>query len=272
MASDTSPKPSSTAEKRRLEAEEDPKSPKPSPANATTAKRARVMGPTLPPGFQQQPEQVEPESPGSQSDDESSDDDDYGPSLPPPAGATSDAGATTAQQQQQDEDDDAASKPLQRDEWMLRPPDSSDWSSRVDPTKLRNRKFNMSRAPVSRGSGPSSTWTETAEEKKKRLESEVMGFKAPAHAGVDEGVREELSEADLKKKKMVEEYNAQKRNSTLYSKHQKEREAKEKEEDDDPSSRPFDREKDIRGPTKVSNAQRREFLNKAQDFGSKFSG
>ncbi|KAI5282369.1 hypothetical protein KEM54_002793, partial [Ascosphaera aggregata] len=65
---------------------------------------------------------------------------------------------------------------------------------------------------------------------------------------------------------------AQNRRATLYSKHQDSRGKQSKEEDDDPSARPFDKEKDVRGPTKVSNAKRREFLNRASDFGSRFSG
>lgn len=42
-------------------------------------------------------------------------------------------------------------------------------------------------------------------------------------------------------------------------------------DDDDPSMRPFDREKDI-GTSKISNSQRREMMNRASDFGSRFSG
>ncbi|KMU81272.1 hypothetical protein CISG_02649 [Coccidioides immitis RMSCC 3703] len=34
-------------------------------------------------------------------------------------------------------------------------------------------------------------------------------------------------------------------------------------EKDDPSARPFDKEKDIRGPTRINHAQRRELLNKS---------
>lgn len=43
------------------------------------------------------------------------------------------------------------------------------------------------------------------------------------------------------------------------------------DEDDDPSMRPFDREKDI-GTSKISNSQRREMMNRASDFGSRFTG
>lgn len=66
---------------------------------------------------------------------------------------------------------------------MLVPPKQDDWSSRVDPTKLRNRKFNTgkgSRAPPAKGNEVGVIWTETPEQKRQRLEDEVMGVKKPA--------------------------------------------------------------------------------------------
>jgi hypothetical protein len=42
-------------------------------------------------------------------------------------------------------------------------------------------------------------------------------------------------------------------------------------EEDDPSKRAFDREKDIAGGIKISNQQKKEMLNRAADFGSRFS-
>jgi hypothetical protein len=75
-----------------------------------------------------------------------------------------------------------AKKP-KREEWMLVPPKDEDWSSRVDPTKLRNRKFNTgkgAKAPAQKSGGVSSIWTETPEEKRQRLADEVMGVRKPA--------------------------------------------------------------------------------------------
>ena len=45
-----------------------------------------------------------------------------------------------------------------------------------------------------------------------------------------------------------------------------------KEKEDDPSKRAFDWEKDVGGGMKIGHAQRKELLNKAADFGSRFSG
>lgn len=49
------------------------------------------------------------------------------------------------------------------------------------------------------------------------------------------------------------------------------RKEKKKEEDDDPSARAFDKEKDMSLGSKISAAQRRDMINKASDFGSRFS-
>ena len=58
------------------------------------------------------------------------------------------------------------------------------------------------------------------------------------------------------------------RGKTLYEEYQKVN----KEKVDDPSARPFDREKDIAGGMKIDHKRRKEMLNRAADFGSKFSG
>lgn len=41
---------------------------------------------------------------------------------------------------------------------------------------------------------------------------------------------------------------------------------------DDPSLRPFDRERDMATSSNISNSQRREMLDRAADFGSRFTG
>ncbi|PGH02974.1 hypothetical protein AJ80_08764 [Polytolypa hystricis UAMH7299] len=232
----------------------------------TSNKKQRTVGPTLPPFYiAAQSNELSDDGSGSESDD------DYGPSLPSAGSAlpaaTSDVTAEAGSK------GESAEKPNtpHRDDWMLRPPDQSDWSSRVDPTKLRNRKFNTSsRAPTTTRSGQSNTgtWTETPEEKRKRLEAEVMGIQAPAAtAGGPQGP--EIRQYDAEMAKKVQGYNEKSRNTALYAQHQGTRS---KGDEDDPSARPFDKEKDIRGSIKINNAQRREMVNRASDFGSRFSG
>ncbi|OJD19762.1 hypothetical protein AJ78_00261 [Emergomyces pasteurianus Ep9510] len=225
------------------------------------SKKPRVIGPTLPPNLGDEGDGI---SSGSGSGSGSESDDDYGPSLPPadmdPAlGVNSEDTPTNIMVEKPN--------PSRRDDWMLHPPEHGDWSSRVDPTKIRNRKFNMGRSALPKPSSGIGTWTETAEEKRKRLEAEVMGAQAPANSTAAPTV--ERSEHDAALSKRVREYNEKKRNKTLYAQHQIQ---PSKEEEDDPSARPFDKEKDIRGPTKINHAQRRELLKRSSDFNTRFSG
>ncbi len=93
---------------------------------------------------------------------------------------------------------------------MLAPPPTGDWTSRVDPTKLKNRKFNTgkgARAPPQGGSTDSRLWTETPEQKRQRLADEVMGVKKPAHqdAGPTKSAQSEAGDSETKRR--IQEYN-----------------------------------------------------------------
>ncbi|PLB35658.1 GPALPP motifs-containing protein 1 [Aspergillus candidus] len=260
-----------TSEKRKLE---DPNAQQPTPD--TTDKRPRVIGPSLPP-----PQASNPNSDNSDSDSDS-DDDDFGPTLPPPEGSVDISAATQAAtalaNAEKEKEEQAAAKP-QRDEWMLLPPETSDWGSRVDPTKLRNRKFQSGKGAGSgggKGGGVDVSWTETPEEKLKRLQDSILGVAAPGEGRVDGGGGGEGDEGGRSSEAMrerVERYNEAKRKD-IAAEHEKERKAREekkKEEEDDPSSRAFDREKDMALSSKITASQRREMINKAGDFGSRFT-
>ncbi|MCJ1423812.1 hypothetical protein MMC29_001697, partial [Sticta canariensis] len=205
--------------------------------------------------------------------DESDSDDDFGPSLP-----TDQPSAAETQRQkiilEEEEAALAAAQKPQRDEWMLVPPTSDDWSSRVDPTKLRNRKFNTgkgSKAPPPKGGegDGNALWTETPEQKRKRLEDEVMGVKRPAQLGGEEKQDQWRKKESQETARRIQEYNEKNRNTSLYSEHKK---AGLKEKEDDPSKRAFDKEKDMGGGIKIGHAQKKELLNRAADFGSRFAG
>lgn len=130
------------------------------------------------------PEQLNDGSDSNDSDDDS--DDDFGPQLPSAANTSS----ATAQSNLPDPSayppSEPATKPAaKRDEWMLLPPKQDDLSSRVDPTKLKSRGFNTgkgSKAPIAKGES-GGMWTETAEEKRRRLQNEVMGVQEAPPAG-----------------------------------------------------------------------------------------
>lgn len=99
-------------------------------------------------------------------------------------------------------------KKPQREEWMLLPPTNDDWSSRVDPTKLKNRKFQSgkgSKAPIDKSGGISAIWTETPEQKRQRLQDEVLGKKDSASSATRKPkVNDRESEAAAKR---IKEYN-----------------------------------------------------------------
>ena len=151
-------------------------------------KRRRVLGPALPPA----PIDQRPTSPPSEQDarEDSDSDDDFGPA--PPSGPHE---ATSQQDAPQDgaptpEADKKAAKKPQREEWMLAPPTDGDWTSRIDPTKLKNRRFNTgkgARAPPPAQASDSSLWTETPEQKRKRLQEEVLGVVKPTTSAREEG-------------------------------------------------------------------------------------
>ncbi|KAF7511432.1 hypothetical protein GJ744_004621 [Endocarpon pusillum] len=231
---------------------------------STSAKKPRTIGPTLPPASLDE----RPTQPPEREADSSSDDDDFGPSLPTVkaqklAVATNEASEVTA-------DDSQPPAPMKsmRDEWMIVPPSSDDWSARVDPTKLKNRKFNTgkgSKAPAQNtGQKTTGNWTETPDERKSRLQREMMGIKDISVA--KDSPRDDATARENARK--LREYNEQSRGSTLYTEHQK---TNPQEKEDDPSARAFDREKDIAGGMRINHTQRKALVNKAADFGSRFS-
>jgi Protein of unknown function (DUF3752) len=162
---------------------------------------------------------------------------------------------------------------------MLVPPTSADFgSARMDPTKLKNRKFQTgkgAKAPTAKGDGGVSTmWSETPEQKLKRLQDEVMGVKGPAQLENGSGDRARGGRSRSEKEaedtaRRIRDYNEKNRGKSLMDEHKK---TVPKEVEDDPSARAFDREKDIGGGQKIGHVKKKELLNRAADFGSRFSG
>lgn len=229
----------------------------------------RVLGPAPPPANLSERHSHPAEA------DSSSDDDDYGPSLPPAPGSAAETAFLAQQAEERSIAANTVQAPIkaQRADWMLAPPSDSDWTGKVDPTKLKNRKFASgkgSKAPAEK-TGVSAIWTETPDEKRQRLKDEVLGRKdaagstrsTPKPAGLD---REEAATA-----RRIMEYNEKNRGKSLYAERE-EATAKrgEKVEDDDPSKRGFDREKDMALGGRLGNGQKKEMLAKAADFGSRF--
>lgn len=224
-------------------------------------KKARVIGPSLPPSHDTQANEKDTRE--ETKDEDSSDDDDYGPSLPPLPGSKTESAVEPKSEAQLPSTKPSAVPPkVQRDEWMTMAPNSGDWSQRIDPTKMKNRKFNTGRSNNVSSTG-SDVWNETPEQKQERLRREVLGIK-------NEKSRQDSSSPVISKDeetaRRMKEYNSQ-RGPSLYEAHQKGK----KIEEDDPSARAFDREKDIAGGLQINATKRREMMKKSSDFNSRFS-
>lgn len=158
-----------SSEKRKFDAEPDGGS----PAEAPSPKK-RVIGPSLPPSASAPPESQS--NGGSDSDS----DDDFGPTLPPSHGDS----APPVEQSMDNRPalpEVHAKKESRRDQWMLQPPEQGDWTSKIDPTQIKNRKFQTGRSARSATSRQvDSSWMESPEERMRRLGDEVMGVGAPS--------------------------------------------------------------------------------------------
>ncbi|KAI7101083.1 hypothetical protein KC352_g37889, partial [Hortaea werneckii] len=203
----------------------------------------------------------------------SDDDDDFGPALPP----------TEADQKAQDTENDEAGKirsktspaaPArpQRDEWMMLPPKQDDLAARMDPSKQRARGFNTGKG----AKGPNSkeeddsAWYETPEQKQRRLQEEMMGTAKPASMAAPEAAKPKKSAKEEAEEQKRRQQIEKSRGPSLVEQHKKSKGAS--AEEDDPSKRAFDREKDMASGGGISGAQKAEMLKKAGGFSSRFAG
>ncbi|KAL8661613.1 MAG: hypothetical protein Q9202_005441 [Teloschistes flavicans] len=258
-----------------------PRSSNPSPisSNADDCKRRRTIGPAPPPApLTERPTEestTPPPPPDKTSNSNSnSDNDDFGPSLPPSTTLPTTSQTTPPTSPRPATSTSSPPKP-HREEWMLVPPSQESWTTRLDPTKLRNRKFATGKAAAAKPS-PSATetlWTESPQQKQKRLADEMMGVRQPAAAAQPareegEAEREERMENERRIREAVE----RERGGALYEGHGRKKGDAGREKEDDPSARAFDKEKDMGGGVKIGYKQRQEMLGRAREFGGRFAG
>lgn len=147
------------------------------------------------------------------------------------------------------------------------PPTQDDLAARMDPSKQRARKFNSGKGAGGGGGGMSAVWTETPEQKLKRLQDEAMGIAARSNSDTSKKESRRNKAEEDKARRLKEQIDAS-RGKSLVEQHQ---DKGGKEEEDDPSKRVFNYEKDMALGTQVSHKQKREMLNKAKGFGDRFA-
>lgn len=217
---------------------------------------------------------------GDDDDDES--DDDYGPALPGTAGSASNSPApgfaAAAEALTAKASADRALMPppplpsragappppssSRRDEWMTAPPPAGSPLANLaaqDPSKHRARGFRSGGRPggggigggaaAAAGQGVSAEWTETPEEKRRRLADQVLGIGAqtaaagPRLSAAEEMRREKQRAADELTRKRVADAERARRGASLME--QNRLRAGASDDVDDPSKRAFDYEKDV---------------------------
>lgn len=200
-------------------------------------------------------------SPQAKVDESDSDsDDDYGPALPGAGARRGPIGPTMPSSLSSD------AAPT-RDAWMITPPTATGFTER-DTTKLRARKFASKTGP-SDGT-VSAIWTETPEEKLKRLQDSVLGRQGENSSAAASTAAKQSRDEEERSRRIAASINSN-RGQSLYDEHQdKARASGKADEEDDPSKREFDREKDMALGSKIGAAQRKEFVDKAANFGGRF--
>lgn len=219
-------------------------------------------------------------------EEEEESEDEIGPLPPPPphAGAGppnagEDAVAEFMQkeaQRRQAVEEAARPKTLQRQEWMLVPPSSSDLLSTLDPSKLNKpRQFSRSTAPAK--VVDNTLWTETPAERQQRLADEVMGKKRRAE-NADVTDQDPLAEEEANKRRkrdaelqrQVGEYTRKHRGSTLLDAHAQE-DAKRKKDVSEESTAIWDHSRDMAlGGRLMDDKDRRRIIQDAKGLSERF--
>ncbi|KIY67104.1 hypothetical protein CYLTODRAFT_15617 [Cylindrobasidium torrendii FP15055 ss-10] len=233
------------------------------------------FGPALPPNITAAPKRVlGPSFPAPEDDS----DDDLGPQpLPAYAQAAYKEVDGVKQFLEQEErkrkaiEEAAQPKALKRDEWMLRPPTSSELLANLDPSKMNKpRQFARSAAPATKNTD-NTLWTETPAERQQRLADEVSGKKRRKQNADAEASPEEALEARKKRKRDesirvgVDEHTV--RGAALVAEHEKTL----ADTKDDESKAVWDHARDMSlGGRLMDDSQRKKMLRDAKGLGDRF--
>lgn len=227
----------------------------------------RPIGPALPQTYQ-----------GYALNDEDEDEDEVGPRPPSYYGVQHDVDDGVKRFMEVEEkrrkqiEEASKPKPLKRDEWMLKPPTSSELLANLDPTKLKApRQFSRTKGASSSGGGDSSLWTETPAEKQQRLADEVVGKRRRAADPVPEDDDKKKRKKDEEYiRKGVNDYTARVRGPSLVQQHTSAFE-KNKQDKDEPEMI-WDHARDMGvGGLLMDDEKRSKFIKEARGLGDRFS-
>ncbi|RPD58488.1 hypothetical protein L226DRAFT_606824 [Lentinus tigrinus ALCF2SS1-7] len=238
-------------------------------ARASTSKK--VIGPAFPPSV------------AAPRYDDEDDEDDVGP-RPLPAGYVMEEKDGVQEFLEREErrrkqlEEGSKPKALQREEWMLVPPSSSDLLGSIDPTKLtRPRQFARTAQPSR--DADSSLWTETPAERQQRIADELAGKRRRA---VDVDPAEDAA-ADARKRRKyeeevrrgVEEHTKKARGPSLLKQHERVSAAKDAEKkrmgDEDEPPAFWDHGRDMAvGGKLLDDKTRNKFISEAKGLGDRF--
>ncbi|KIL61870.1 hypothetical protein M378DRAFT_82004 [Amanita muscaria Koide BX008] len=210
--------------------------------------------------------------------DEDEDEDEVGPRPPSYYGVQHDVDDGVRQFMEVEEkrrkqiEEASKPKPLKRDEWMLKPPTSSELLANLDPTKLKApRQFSRTKGASSSGGGDSSLWTETPAEKQQRLADEVVGKRRRAADPVPEDDDKKKRKKDEEYiRKGVNDYTVRLRGPSLIQQHTVAFE-KNKQDKDEPEGI-WDHARDMGvGGLLMDDEKRSKFIKEARGLGDRFS-
>ncbi|KAF8638679.1 hypothetical protein AX17_002024 [Amanita inopinata Kibby_2008] len=163
----------------------------------------------------------------------------------------------------------AKPKALKREEWMLKPPSSSDLLGSLDPTRLKARQFSRTTKPSS-SKVDNSLWTETPAEKQQRLADEVVGKRRravdPVPEETDENKRRKKDDENIRRG--VDEYTSRIRGPSLVTQHG----ASETEGDKDDKHVIWDHARDMSlGGRLMDDEKRNKLIKESRGLGDRFN-
>jgi len=212
--------------------------------------------------------------------EEEDDDVDVGPSpMPASASGTSEGDGVKAFLEAEERRRKGLQGPsgpqvLKREEWMLAPPSASDLLVSLDPKKLRQAKkaFSAATATDRDHTIDNTLWTETPEERQKRLAEEASG-KRKRKANADaELSKEEVAEkrrrqeADEEMRRRVDTHTKNTRGETLVEMH-----AKTNKDEKEEFAGIWDHQRDMSlGGRLMNDRQRKDIIKEAGSLGDRF--